>query len=321
VVADEYRTRVAFNARGVRGVDRPYAKPPNASRVVVLGDSFVDGYTVPTEDRLTEIMERNLGPGVEVINLGVVAYSTDQELLMLEQEGWKYQPEIVVLVFYYNDVWQNDQRLFTGNTYKPLFVLGGDGDLVLTHVPVPYPKASLEERFKTYALVRAAIKSHKTLYAVAAGAKVAQGRTRPVPLGDAGNADYFSVFQSEESPEVARAWAVTQALLRKMKLESAQHEATLIVFYAPTRIELSAERWSASHIPDDYDPGHVLKKLLTICAAEDIPCIDPSTEFKAAQRQKPLYFARDPHWNAAGHHLVGEILANSLKDWIAAAKR
>src|SRR5579863_8512603 len=43
---DEYHTEVKYNSKGLRGLDRPYTKPQNLFRIVVVGDSFADGYTV-----------------------------------------------------------------------------------------------------------------------------------------------------------------------------------------------------------------------------------------------------------------------------------
>ena len=160
-VNDEIQTALHYNASGWRGPERPYSKPPNVTRIVVLGGSFVDGYSVQTQDRLTEVMEANLGPRFEVINLGVVGYGTDQALLLLEQEGLKYQPDLVVLAFSYNDVWRNGSRYFAntnGRVQKPVFLVDRDGFLNLVNVPVPLPIPTAQDRFKVYALTRRVVK-------------------------------------------------------------------------------------------------------------------------------------------------------------------
>jgi hypothetical protein len=72
----------------LRGLDRPYRKPENLSRIVVLGASFVDGFYVLAQDRMTEVLEASLGSRFEVINLGATTYDTDQDLPLLETEGW-----------------------------------------------------------------------------------------------------------------------------------------------------------------------------------------------------------------------------------------
>jgi hypothetical protein len=327
VIADEYHTTVHYNAQGVRGADRPYSKPQNVSRIVVLGDSFVDAYAVQVQDQLTEILEASLGPQFQVINLGVAGYSTDQELLLLEQEGWKYQPDLVVLAFYYNDVWGNGSRYLANSvtTQKPVFVAGAGGNLNLANVPVPPPALTLHERYRVYDLVRRAVYGNHWLYSLGVRAGLVYRKPPvepfPAPSGAAGGGDEFRVYQRTEAPELRRAWTITQALLRRMKQETLERGARLVVFYVPTRIELAPEEWSNNHLPPDYDAGEVSRKLVGICQAEDIPNIEPSDRFREAAKQEPLYYRHDPHLNAAGQHLAGKILAEYVHSSWGGGKR
>src|SRR6185503_75564 len=133
-----------LNSRGLRGREYPYEKPANEYRVLVLGDSFAEGRLVGFHDTTFEVLERRLreaggGPRYEVIGAGTGGYSTDQAFLWFDEEGRRYSPDLVVLMFYENDVWYNAQPVSSrGN--KPLFELRGD-HLVLTRVPVPKPVA------------------------------------------------------------------------------------------------------------------------------------------------------------------------------------
>ncbi|HYM10498.1 MAG TPA: SGNH/GDSL hydrolase family protein, partial [Bryobacterales bacterium] len=136
----EYVTYLQYNSKGMRGPERPYAKPPGTYRILALGDSFVDGYTVALDDRVTEQLERLLHaaktpPRVETIAMGVAGYSTDQELLWLESEGLRYEPDLVVLLFFDNDIYGNGLPYFFGA--KPQFLWNGRA-LALHNVPVPH---------------------------------------------------------------------------------------------------------------------------------------------------------------------------------------
>ena len=318
MVSDEFRINVQYNAEGWRGPRRSFNKPPNVFRIVVLGDSFVDGYTIPAQDRFTEVLEANLRPQADVINLGIAGYSTDQELLLLDQEGWKFEPDLVVLAFYYNDIWGNGSRHFseTTKTQKPVFSLDTAGNLSLSNVPVPHPTRSLQDRFRLYDLVRTTVKGNRLLHAAAVKAGLADNTlpndSRPAPTGAAGGAEEFAVYHSTETPELAREWSITQALLRKMKQGAEQHGARLMVLYVPTRIEMSPAEWSSAHLPQDYDHSVVVQRLVKICEAEGILYLDPSDRFTEVGTNH-LYYTRDPHWNAAGHHLVGETLAEYIR--------
>jgi len=100
----EFTTPVRINGQGLRA-ERDYG-PPEAGRrrILAVGDSFTMGYSVVEE----RTWVRLLGPPWEVLNAGVPGYSTWQELAWLEEEGWAFRPEIVLLGFFLgNDITDN----------------------------------------------------------------------------------------------------------------------------------------------------------------------------------------------------------------------
>ncbi len=123
-----------INAQGLRGPERPYAKPAGTFRIILLGDSRTFGFGVPLEDHFSTLLEGYFDR-VEVINLGVSGYGVDQELLFLQYEGFRYQPDLVIA---YVAHYANERHLHTERfgKQKPRFVLT-DGKLVLTNSPVP----------------------------------------------------------------------------------------------------------------------------------------------------------------------------------------
>lgn len=130
------------NALGFRGPLRPFAKPAETRRVVVLGDSHAEGYTVNDNETFYVHLERELNRrmSAEVISLGVAGFSTDQEYLSYLVYGRRFEPDVVLLVFCDNDVKYNmADRYWRG--YKPRFVRHGSA-LVLEGVPVPDARAS-----------------------------------------------------------------------------------------------------------------------------------------------------------------------------------
>lgn len=68
----------------------------------MLGDSYVWGFGVQEDDMFTSRMEKQI-PNLEIVNLGVSGYSTDQELLLYEDEGRKYKADLAVIVVAVND--------------------------------------------------------------------------------------------------------------------------------------------------------------------------------------------------------------------------
>ena len=99
------------NSRGLRDTrEFSYDKPAGTLRVLALGDSHTQGYEVRQEATFAAVLERYLakrGVQAEVLNAGVSGFSTAEALAFLENEGYKYQPDVVVLGFYANDYEDN----------------------------------------------------------------------------------------------------------------------------------------------------------------------------------------------------------------------
>ena len=97
--------RATVNSHGLRDRERSIAKPPGTRRILVLGDSVVEGVTyVPDDKTLTRQWEALYSDGkTEVLNLGISGYCTRAEIELLERVGLQFQPDIVVVVFVIND--------------------------------------------------------------------------------------------------------------------------------------------------------------------------------------------------------------------------
>jgi len=104
-----------INGQGMRADhDFAYQKPEGVRRIVCLGDSFTAGYEVQQEETFACVLERTLaarGHRVEVLNAGVSGFSNAEEVLYLERELWRYDPDVVLLSFFANDL---DDNLRTG---------------------------------------------------------------------------------------------------------------------------------------------------------------------------------------------------------------
>jgi lysophospholipase L1-like esterase len=126
----EFDTRVSINEDGFRGPRVPIGRRSGWNRIVVLGDSYVFGHGV-NDDETFCVRLAELFPQTEVVNLGVTGYSTDQELLLLEDRALAYEPDVVVLCFYANDLLDNGHETAWGLYRKPRFLLLPDGSVQL----------------------------------------------------------------------------------------------------------------------------------------------------------------------------------------------
>lgn len=107
----ETKAFFSINSRGIRSDNEiPYEKAPGVRRIVVLGDSFGMGYEVSLSDSFTSQMSSFLktqGVNVEVVNLSVSGHGNAEQYIMLINEGFKYNPDMVLLQWHSTDIQDN----------------------------------------------------------------------------------------------------------------------------------------------------------------------------------------------------------------------
>jgi len=321
----EYDVHLAVNAHGLRGPDRGHEKPPGTGRVLLLGDSFTEGFTVREEGTLRAVLESLLAaPGCgrwEVINAGTLGYSTDQEYLFFATEGRRYQPDVVVVLFFYNDL---NGNVTTG--LKPSFTVD-DGRLALHDSPLPPPAGGPWTRrpepraFRvrpwrgSMALRllgdRAAAGNPSLHRALARLGLVEPPRVEPLP------ADFWP-FGPGHRQEVGEMWKRTGAILGALKAASEEAKARLVVLAVPDETEINpraaaltcqryglGRRW--------WDAARVVRRLKAVCDTLRIPVVLPHGALQEAEsRGLSPYFPEDGHWTETGHRIGAEELARGL---------
>jgi hypothetical protein len=238
----EFDVTFHYNSHGLRGPERDYERPPGVRRVLLLGDSFGEGYYVDEKDSARSVLEgllaREAGCGPwQVINGSTAGYSTDQEYLFYHDDGRRYGAELVVLLLYYNDLDHNTRPTIPGGMRKPLFDLV-DGRLALTNVPLAAPPAprpgpqspGQEERLQPWRgsialrmLGRRTVDSAPRLYGILEWAGL-------VPPNYGGMPEELTPFGV--GPKVPRMWRMVSAILRAL--------------HADVRADGSCSRWIAT---------------------------------------------------------------------------
>jgi tetratricopeptide (TPR) repeat protein len=114
---DFIQTYERTNSYGQRDRERTLRKPDGVRRILLLGDSVVEGYGLRESETISRQLEDLYPDGsTEVLNFGVSAYCTRAEVELLEVKGLLFHPDVVVLVFVENDF---------DNFNREAFPLGG----------------------------------------------------------------------------------------------------------------------------------------------------------------------------------------------------
>lgn len=97
--------KASSNSHGLRDKERAPAKAEGVRRILVLGDSVVEGINyVGDEDTITRQWESLYPDGkTEILNFGTSGYCTLAEVALLEDKGLALEPDLVVVLFVYND--------------------------------------------------------------------------------------------------------------------------------------------------------------------------------------------------------------------------
>jgi lysophospholipase L1-like esterase len=92
-------------------------KSPGVYRILMLGDSLTFNWGVAAADTTAKRLEHYLNqPGlpnrkrIEILNAGVGNYNTAMEANWFLSEGYKLQPDFVVLNYFINDAEKTPQR-------------------------------------------------------------------------------------------------------------------------------------------------------------------------------------------------------------------
>ncbi len=313
----EYQVEVAINSWGLRDPERA----PDAAartRVLALGDSFVEGYSVPLASTVTQVLERRLragGQDVDVINGGTGGYSTDQEYLFYQGEGLKYDPRVVLLFFYYNDVLLNARRNYFG---APKPQLRADAStLVAVNLPLSPPRAK-EQRseappqeppersasalydYVRDRLMRGAPRAYNHLAAL--GLWPALRGQKP--------AETLEAYALERSDAMRRGWAVVGGVLRALRDDCERRGAHVLVVYVPARFEIDDSVWDLQRIAytlDErgYDRRVVARRLSKAADEAQVELLDLTEPLSRAEGfWTPTYYRLDGHWNERGHRVA-----------------
>ena len=279
-VPGDYEVGITTNSAGMRGQrEYPEARVPGKRRVLLLGDSFVFGYGVEDQDVVSAVLEDLLnagdatGGGYEVINLSVSGVGQAEELVTWEKRARNYDPDVVVMFYFENDVGNNaSSELYkvaadgtltrTGNSFLPGTNLQ---DSLLSIGPTRW----LFEHSQAWNLIRNRLSSlvQKSL------------------IRKQGLKSYDDL-----TPEAV---ALTRALLVQMIADIRRDGAEPVFVLIPEKRHMSVTSFPLS-LAEAQELGARVVDGREYLSAED-------------------YYVRDSHWRPVGHRKTAERLAALIR--------
>jgi lysophospholipase L1-like esterase len=312
------------NELGLRSV-KPSEDQQHRTQLVVLGDSFTFARESNTAEMFTQRLQDALDvrrADVEVINAGVPAYGTAQQMLLLDEliaEG--IDPKFVLLVFFSNDILDNLCLSYgetSPQTIRPCFGVDEAGRPVLKSAPVGDARYVGDDT-----LARPQSQSGLGLRSVSVARNLAEGwlQSKPGLVGvltrvgiEAQVARVPGLLNGwYREDTVARGVPLTAALIREIHRRVTARGGRFAVTMVPSPFQVYAETYVPllrhsfdghaiieSFASDITRPQRLVRK---ICAEAGIPFQDLLPAF-SARAATSLFLPRDGHLNGAGHEVA-----------------
>lgn len=272
------------NAHGARDRERSFSAE-GAPRVVVMGDSFVEGYGVETADRLSDRLERS--SGVAHLNFGTSgSFGPTQYFLLYTSRVARFEHDAVMVGLLPDNDFHDDDPAFLraahASRYRP-FLEGRYPEYDLA-----YTRSALPALAKGASMERLALQFSNTaiLLKHIIGARRQQASGRPENYSG-----YFD-FTPEQFDRMR--FVIEQ-------FHQAVGSRRLLVFTIPCWNDLERVRTSG--------PAPLPAKLAAVCKELGVEYVDIlPAELALPDRGASCYLPCDRHWSARGNEVAaGEI--------------
>jgi lysophospholipase L1-like esterase len=283
---------VSFNRFGLRDRERTIERTPGTIRVVTLGDSMTFGMGVPEPETFPRMAETLLNAGsppgsplVEVLNFSLPGYNTLHQLAQLKELGLSFDPDLVMVGFFYNDVEPSTAQLLRRER------------AARTAGAAPLAPSMLQRVRAELGAYVDALAPQSVLYSWA-GARLG-AVIRQVGLKSFGQTGKIEDRFADDDPE----WQRARAALLEMKRLCAERRIPLVIVVIPAMARFT-------------ESGYPMKGYHTavarFCRAHSITCLDLLPAFWGLDGTRFWISLTDGHPDARGHRIMAEAVAPFL---------
>lgn len=312
--------RYQISPQGLR--DRVFgSKAEGEYRIAFVGDSFTYGVGSNLEDTLPKTLERLLAEGTEsntsVLNLGVTGYSPWQERIRLNEIGFGFDPDLVILQLYVaNDLdgsleetgeWLRTYH-FIWKTMVSMFQHQGQWQV--------RTERWLYDHSGFYQGVVKRLRWRKTIVHLLDDLRFVQPSALAELPQAAPRPDHLEPDITPTYPALEKAWGQFEANILAIRDDCQSRGIPLIVFCVPESAALIDDWWAAhlTQVRDGskYDRGKALRRAEAFLKERSIPHVRFTTRIRRHPNPKALYYQLDRHLTKEGNRFYAE----TLRDFI-----
>lgn len=258
---------------------------------VVVGDSFTSCAVVSMEKCWVEILEQQSGR--DFANLGVISYGPQQTQRMLIKYGLSLEPDLILWVFYANDLddaWRFDQ-----------FGKAEAKEGKFWQSPI---RSWLVQNSASYEVLAFFWYNRRFFYNLA----IRDGETIPLES----NLVWWQTVTDPEIPTFMEGFNLTQTAILEARRQTRARlgEAEFVIVIIPTREQIY---YTDTILQAQLDALN--ETVINFAQQHDITVIDLTPAMReAVQDGSFIYFRHDIHLNPKGHEIVAELLERYLAE-------
>jgi len=306
---------VKTNNQGFRGDDFSSQKPSGSFRILTIGDSITDGFFVDNASMWQPAVQAKLAGQlrvpVEVINGARGGGSIDMELSRLRQFTPRLQPDLVILTFVTNDIYEIldvPRNVLLERSRAPQALSATQSILRFFVVHTGLGEFSLD----TYLCLRSRSYRNRpkprdteyddSRYAIAGGEYYQENVA--VFLQNFGGANWDGlVLGNSFSEQTEAAFRNYCALLEEFAMVCKANKARFLLVYYP----------AYSQIYDVAAPRYINNRLASACQELGIKFFDMTDGWRGRAAHRVLHLAPvDFHMNPVGNRVFADLLADYL---------
>ncbi|MBI3032860.1 hypothetical protein HYY69_05260 [Candidatus Woesearchaeota archaeon] len=317
----EWNVSYKINSLGLRDYEYELYEFDNQekqrTRILMLGDSFIEGYGVELEQSVSKVLEKKLNKNqlskdkkYEVINAGVSSYSPILEYLYLKEKGLKLKPDIIILnldlLDVSNDVEYKSKALF--NEQKKIIAVPGS----------KHEQAAVEKGVIGTLFSLKIIQKTKNLYDHLLFYKFPflfnkrfnnAIKTKNILI------DPYVISRTDNIIEFKEEIDITKQYIQEVAALSKSNNITFILHIFPRPHQVSATEWKSRTL-NGFDLGEiystkVLEEFEVFARENNILAINSMDYFKNTT-EHGVFFTYDYHWTEKGHEIAAQALYEYL---------
>ncbi len=282
-----------YNSYGARDKERT-KNSADSNRVILLGDSFVEGFGVKENKRFSNLLEKETGQ--EMMNFSCNSFSPLQAVLMYKNFANQYEHNTILFgIFPFNDIPDDDIGI-TGNKdiYKPYlvktdtgYILQFTGTFNESGVLNNKSKGNFSERTVRF------LKAYTCWYNIISYLKLKKAENKKMKTSTTKIPSYYYDYSPAQLERLGE-------ILKELRKSATGKK--IIVFTVPVVQDFLRMEKEKTQPPL---PGELTK----ICTQNNIEFLDLIEPILVQDKKyRNYYFYCDPHWNENGHRLVADIL-------------